>query len=99
MNSFSQAIDQELRAGGVISTVLAPGTVATEFSDTANLADAKFAQNGKSAASVAKIAYDVMQAGKLHLVNETGLSFLTNWIIPLMPRRGLLKMVHNMQSK
>ena len=37
VNSFSQAIDEELRDKGVTSTVLAPGGVSTEFIDTAGL--------------------------------------------------------------
>lgn len=37
-NSFSQAVDQELREKGVFSTVLAPGYVETEFAQVAYLA-------------------------------------------------------------
>ncbi len=97
--SFSQAIDEELRDKGVTSTVLAPGGVATEFLDLANLTDTDLDKNEKSAASVAKIGYDAMLAGKLHIVNEWGLHILTNWILPLLPRRRVLKIIRKMQTK
>jgi hypothetical protein len=32
-------------------------------------------------------------------VNERQLSVLTQWFIPLLPRRAVLKMVQKMQSK
>jgi len=32
-------------------------------------------------------------------VNERGLGFMVNWIIPLLPRARVLKMVEDMQAK
>jgi len=40
-----------------------------------------------------------MMAGKLVAVNERPLSILTGWIIPLLPRRMVLRMVEKLQSK
>ena len=98
--SFSQAIDHELRPHGVTCTVLAPGYVETEFAKTADLGGTGLVkQRGKTAAETAKIGYDAMMRGKLHVVNETMLSFVTNWVIPLMPRRMALNFVSNMQKK
>jgi short-subunit dehydrogenase len=98
--SFSQAIDHELRPHGVTCTVLAPGYVETEFAKTANLGGTGLVeQRGKTAAETAKIGYDAMMRGKLHVVNETMLSFVTNWIIPLMPRRMALNVISKMQKK
>jgi short-subunit dehydrogenase len=98
--SFSQAIDHELRPHGVTCTVLAPGYVETEFAKTANLGGTGLVkQRGKTAAATAKIGYDAMMRGKLHVVNEAMLSFVTNWIIPLMPRRMALNVIGKMQKK
>ncbi|MEM9436068.1 MAG: SDR family oxidoreductase [Pseudomonadota bacterium] len=100
VNSFSQAVDQELRAKGVTCTVLAPGYVETEFAKVANLEDTNLVKGGgKSAKSVAKFGYDAMRRGELVVVNEKMLSFLLNWVTPLLPRRTVLKMVDKMQAK
>ena len=99
VNSFSQAVDQELRDKGVTSTVLAPGYVETEFAKVANLESTQMVQGGgKTAESCAKHGYDAMMRGDLVTVNERGLSFLMNWVVPLMPRRRNLKMIQTMQS-
>ena len=100
VNSFSQAIDQELRSKGVTCTVLAPGYVETEFAQTADLQGTAMVENGgKSAESVARLGYDGMMAGKLIVINETGLSVALNWIFPLLPRRWALRIIDRSQSK
>ncbi|MEM9714894.1 MAG: SDR family oxidoreductase [Pseudomonadota bacterium] len=99
VKAFSQALDHEMRPKGVTSTVLAPGLVHTEFVEVANLGRTGLAkQKGRSAEFTAKVGYDAMMAGKLHVANEGALSFMTNWIIPLLPRRMVLNMVHGMQT-
>lgn len=100
VQSFSQALNQELRPQGVTVTVLAPGYVKTAFADRADLHGTKLTANGgKTAASVAKYGYDAMSRGELVSVNEKPLDFMTGWIIPLLPRRIVLKMVERMQHK
>jgi len=101
LNSFSQAVDEELRDKGVTSTVLAPGLVLTEFVETAGLGGTSMVENqpGATPASVAKIGYTAMMKKKLLVINEYGLSFMLNWIIPLMPRRLVLMMGSYMQKK
>ena len=100
VNSFSQAIDQELRNKGVTCTVLAPGYVKTEFADRANLGGTKLVeQGGATPKEVAKHGYDAMMQGKLVTINEARLSFLLNWVIPFMPRRLVLKLFSDMQEK
>lgn len=100
VKSFSQALDQELRPQGVTVTVLAPGYVETGFADRADLAGTKLiAGGGKSPASVAKHGYEAMQRGALVTVNEGMLGFMVNWVIPLLPRRAVLKMIEQMQRK
>lgn len=100
VTSFSQAIDQEMRKHGITSTALCPGLVKTEFVATANLEGTGLAkQGGATPASVAKCGYDAMMDGKLVAINERKLSFMLGWIIPFMPRRRVLKMVEDMQTK
>ena len=100
VNSFSQAIDQELRSKGVTCTVLAPGYVETEFAATANLEGTNLIKGGGATAeSVARHGYDAMMSGKLVTINERPLSFMLNWIVPFLPRRQVLKMVAKMQAK
>ena len=100
VNSFSQAIDQEMRKHGVTCTVLAPGYVETEFAKAANLEGTQMVDaGGASAADVAKHGYDAMMAGKLVTINERMLSFALNWLAPLAPRRLVLKAVDKTQSK
>ena len=100
VNSFSQAVDEELRSKGVTCTVLAPGYVETEFADTAGLRGTGLvARPGATPRSVAKIGYDAMRRGQLVVINEKMLDFMLNWITPLLPRRWVLGMVSKMQSK
>ena len=100
VNSFSQAIDEELRGRGVTCTVLTPGYVATEFAKVANLQGTQLVkQKGDTAECVAKIGYDAMLAGKLVVINELPLGVMLNWVVPFLPRRVVLKMVSKMQAK
>ncbi|MEM8571123.1 MAG: SDR family oxidoreductase [Pseudomonadota bacterium] len=99
VNSFSQAIDQELREKGVTCSVLAPGYVETEFAKVGGLEDTAMVKaGGASAAEVAKMGYDAMTEGKLVTINDRKLSFLLNWVLPFMPRRNVLKMVQKNQA-
>jgi short-subunit dehydrogenase len=99
VNSFSQALNYEMRDKGVSSTVLAPGYVETEFADRADLNGTALTQNGATAESVAKFGYDAMMNGELVVVNERRLGFLVNWVIPFLPRKMVLKMTSDMQHK
>lgn len=100
VQSFSQAFDHEMRPQGVTVTVLAPGYVNTSFADRADLHGTKLTSDGgKTPASVAKYGYDAMSRGALVAVNEKPLDFMINWLIPLLPRRVVLKMIERMQFK
>lgn len=101
LNSFSQAVDEELREKGVSSTVLCPGLVNTEFVKVAGLDGTNMVkqQAGATPTSVAKIGYNAMLKKQLLVINEYGLSFLLNWVTPLMPRRWLLKLSASSQKK
>jgi hypothetical protein len=98
VNSFSQAIDQELRSKGVTCTVLAPGYVETEFAARSKMEGTPLAKNGATARSVAVYGYNAMRAGELVAVNDPKLRFGVNWLIPLLPRRLVLKMTQKMQT-
>jgi short-subunit dehydrogenase len=89
--SFSQALAEELSGTGVTVTVLCPGPVKTGFAKAGGLEEVKIFQYGSSAESVANCGYKAMQAEKLVVMNSTVLSFLLNWVTPLIPRRILLK--------
>ncbi|MEP5728292.1 MAG: SDR family oxidoreductase [Sulfitobacter sp.] len=100
VKSFSEALAQELTGTGVTVTVLAPGYVKTEFAARAELEGTKLvARGGKSPEAVAKHGYEAMMRGDLVTVNERGLGVLVNWVIPVLPRRWVLKMVQDMQVK
>lgn len=100
VNSFSQAIDQELRDSGVTCTVLAPGYVDTEFADRADLNGTKLVSSGGATArEVAKIGYDAMMRGQLVAINDPKISVMMNWVLPMLPRRTVLKMIEGMQKK
>ena len=99
VTSFSLAIDEEMREHGVTSTVLAPGPVETEFFETASLDGTSLGKGAASAATVARVGYNAMRAGQLHVIDSGQLSFLLNWVTPFLPRRTVLKMVRRMQTK
>ncbi len=100
VNSFSQAINHELRSKGVTCTVLAPGYVETEFAQTANLEGTNMVKSGGAqAADVAKHGYDAMMNGQLLTINDRQLNFMLNWIVPLLPRRTALNIISKTQSK
>lgn len=100
VKSFSEALAQELKGTGVTVTLLAPGYVETEFAERSGLTGTKLVSGGgASARSVAKHGYDAMRRGALVTVNEKMLDLAVNWVIPLLPRRTVLKMVERMQAK
>ncbi len=102
-----QSLREQLQSGagrgvagaGVTVTVLAPGYVETDFAARADLDNTPLTRSGQSPEAVARVGYDAMMDGRLHVVNEGMLSVLTNWVIPLLPRRQVLKMVRKMQTK
>ena len=100
VKSFSQAIDQENRKRGLTCTALCPGYVKTEFADVSDLNGTDLVNNGGAMPdTVARHGYDAMMRGDLVTVNDAKLGFAVNWIIPLLPRRMVLKMVQRMQTK
>ncbi|ASM73519.1 MULTISPECIES: SDR family NAD(P)-dependent oxidoreductase [Roseobacteraceae] len=100
VTSFSQAIDQEYRKRGLTCTALCPGYVKTEFADVSDLNGTDLvSKGGATPDDVARHGYEAMMRGALVTVNEAKLGFMVNWIIPLLPRRAVLKTVQRMQTK
>ena len=100
VNSFSQALDEELRDRGVTCTVLTPGYVETGFADRADLHGTGLTrQTGKTAAETARIGYDAMMKGTLIAHNQPALGFGLSYVLPFVPRRLLLKQIRKTQAK
>ncbi|MCG7898827.1 MAG: SDR family oxidoreductase [Candidatus Thiodiazotropha weberae] len=91
VTSFTQAIAEEVAEYQVTATALCPGAVDTGFVKAGNLEGVDVWKNAKSAESVAEYGYRAMQKGQLVAINEKGLDLMLNWIIPLLPRKLVLK--------
>jgi len=97
--SFSQAIDEEVREFGVTCTALCPGPVNTGFEKAAELEGSPLLKNAATASSVAQKGYKAMEKGRLIKINDPTLSFAVNWLVPLFPRRWVLKIARKAQEK
>jgi short-subunit dehydrogenase len=99
VNSFSQAIAEELSGTGVTVTVLCPGPVDTGFSNEANLDGVEAFQNAATPQKVAHIGYQAMQNGKLVVFDSWRFAFLLGWIVPLLPRKIVLALSRRSMEK
>jgi short-subunit dehydrogenase len=64
IDSFSEAVREELKDTGITVTCLMPGATETEFFERADLMDTKIGQKEKDdPAEVAKVGYQAMQKG------------------------------------
>lgn len=91
VTSFTQALAEEVNEHNISVTALCPGAVATGFVKAGNLEGVKIWKNAKTPISVAQFGYKAMEKGKLVAINEGKLAFLLNWIVPLLPRKIMLK--------
>ena len=98
VNSFGQALAEELRGTGVTCTVLAPGAVDTEFADVAKMRGLDSFKGAKSARSVAEFGYAAMERGELLAINEPALRAAAR-TLPLMPRRAVLGIARRFMNK
>ena len=98
--SFSEALAEELAPRGVKVSVLCPGPVPSGFQDRANLHGTAMMQSPAvlDAATVSKIGYEGLQAGKRVVIagklNRFGVEMLR-----LAPRGMVTRMVKKMQEK
>jgi hypothetical protein len=96
---FSNAIAEELYDTNITVTNLMPGATETEFAKVSGMDKTTLFDKTASAYSVAKDGYNGMLAGKLDVVS--GLTFsqkIMMGIIPVMPKKMLLKTVRQMQE-
>jgi short-subunit dehydrogenase len=97
--SFSEALYAELKAKGVRVTVLCPGPVPTEFAEVAGLKKGrKPGPLTQSAARVAEAGYRGLMRGRRTVVPGLA-NRLVTIIVPLVPRRLLLRAVGSRQRR
>lgn len=98
VSAFSRALSEELKAAGVVVSVLHPGVTATEFQTRAGLHRApKMARlAGASSAAVAESAYHGMMAGRRTIVPGLA-NRLGTLLLPIVPDAVLLPLVHRFQ--
>ncbi len=99
VTSFSQAIAEELSDTNVTVTALCPGAVNTGFVEAGDLDGIEAWDTAATAESVALFGYKAMERGKLIAINEKSLSFLVNWIVPLLSRKRVLKISRQFMEK
>jgi short-subunit dehydrogenase len=100
VNSFSEALHEELLGTGVTCTVLTPGATATEFAKNAGASDSALFQSGlvASPAKVASMGYRGMQRGRAIIV--TGLlNKLMVQALRITPRQWVRKIAARMNQK
>ena len=97
--SFSEALWEEARDTGVKVSCLCPGPTVSKFRERAGTGKTRLSQVGTpmSSMSVARMGYDAWQDNKR--VRITGFrNRLTARLVPLLPRKTLLRIVRNIQS-
>jgi len=73
LDSFSVALNNELKDTGITVTCLMPGATQTDFFQRADMMDTKVGTDNKArAADVAKIGFDAMMKGELKVVAGFG---------------------------
>ncbi|SDH48186.1 SDR family NAD(P)-dependent oxidoreductase [Mucilaginibacter gossypii] len=71
--NFTEALHKEFEKTGVTTTVLSPGATQTGFIEKADMGEAKLYKSGvMSAEDVARVGYNAMKKGKLHVVAGFG---------------------------
>ena len=99
VTSFSQAVAEEVKDFNINVTALCPGAVATGFVEAGDLNGVDLWKNAKSPESVAEFGYKALMRGDLVAINEGGLKFMLDWIIPLLPRKTVLKLSRQAMEK
>lgn len=98
VNSFSFGLDQEVRRHGVTVTALCPGPVKTGFEAAAGMGSSDLFKGAATASSTAMKGYVAMEKGRLLVITDGKLKFLINFMLPILPRRTVLKMVEKLQT-
>jgi len=100
VNSFSNAISEELYNTNITVTTLLPGPTATEFAEKAGIRTGALFGKHFSAAKVAQAGYDGMMKGQLNVIAGVTLKQrVLMKIFPLIPRKILLREVRKVQEQ
>lgn len=97
--SFSEALWKEAEGTGVHVSCLCPGPTASKFRERAGTGKTRLARTGTpmSSAEVAQLGYDGWRANDRVVVTGARNKLLAT-LVPFLPRRTLLSLVHNLQS-
>jgi short-subunit dehydrogenase len=98
VNSFSNALDQEVRRHGITVTSLCPGPVKTGFEDAAGMVGSGLFKNAATAHSTAMKGYKAMEKGRLEVITDGPLKFAIKGLFPFTPMRLVLKSVEKLQK-
>lgn len=99
VTSISNAVAEELHDTNITVTALMPGATETEFASRSGLNGTDLFKKTASARSVAEDGYNGMMNGKLGVVSGVSLSQKVSLsLIPLMPKKMVLKQVRTMQE-
>lgn len=99
VNSFSNAVAEELHDTNVTVTSLQPGATETEFAKTSGMDKTDLFKNAFSARSVAQSGYDAMMKGKMDVI--AGVTFgqkMMMGMAGMMPKKMILKQIRKMQE-
>jgi short-subunit dehydrogenase len=97
--SFSEALWKEAEGSGVHVSCLCPGPTASRFRERAGTGQTRLSRSGApmSSAEVARAGYDAWRQNRRVIVTGRRNALLA-WLIPFLPRRTVLALIHNLQS-
>jgi short-subunit dehydrogenase len=97
--SFSEALWKEAEGSGVHVSCLCPGPTASHFRERAGTGRTRLSRTGTpmSSAVVAEMGYQAWQENRRVIVTGTRNAVVAG-LIPLLPRRTVLALVHRLQS-
>ncbi len=97
--SFSEALWKEAEGTGVHVSCLCPGPTTSNFRERAGTGVTRLSRVGTpmSSAAVARMGYRAFQRNRVVMVTGLRNAVLAS-LVPFLPRRTVLSMVHNLQS-
>lgn len=98
VQSFSEALWQELRGTGVAVTTLSPGVTATEFGDRAGMPEGTLEGEGMTARAVAEAGYRGMVAGE-RVVIPGFANRLSSSVARRLPRRAVMAVAQRLTER
>jgi short-subunit dehydrogenase len=97
--SFTEALWKEAEGTGVLVSCCCPGPTVSKFRERAGTGRTRISQSGTPmpSAEVAKLGYDGWRANQRVVVTGTRNAILAT-LVPLLPRRVVLSLVHKLQG-